>query len=318
MEIRPVRSGDIIGITRVVLSARGFRGQELEKAIEFDLARFRQAGITELIESETLIATDSGRMVGVLRYGEFEEDVHVTRPDLDPSVDAEQVTEAFLRAFWHYMSPQANRALYLDYPVSNNKWNTLGAVFEQCGFAKLVDRMDMRLQLTQPIPDANTDAGANPLTFASYDAQTHERFFQAFQASFQGSLDPMMEWDAKHPQESFTIFRERFGQFEPSTWVLATDASGTDVGFALFQHFQGGRYHNDTVLLYMAVLPEARGHGYGEELVREGLRRIRNLRGPQAHVSLTVSKPNTPAIKIYQKLGFTPVEAFSVYRMSRT
>lgn len=312
--IRPVRSGDIIGMTRVILAARGFRGARLEQQIEIDLARFREMGIVGEVESDTLIAMEEGRMVGVMRYGEFDEDAHLTRPEIDPEADGEEVTTAFLRGFWAEMRPTTKRAMYIDYPEPSSSLPTLGSILEKNGFHKLLDRLDMRLELTQEIPA--DDAGG--LMFSSYHESLHERFLQAYTNSFIDSLDPMMEWDAEHPRESFEMFRERFGTFDPNLWVLATDREGRDVGFALFQHFLGGRYHNDIVLLYMAVLPEARGHGYGEWIVREGLRRIRRSHGAKFPVSLTVSKPNTPAANIYKKLGFRPVESFSVYRMNRT
>lgn len=312
--IRPVRRGDIIGMTRVVLASRGLHGQELELQIERDLTRFRQQNLTEYLESETLIAMDGSKMVGVMRYGDFDGDVHLTRPEVDPSADPEQVSEVFMREFWKYMNPQSKKAVYIDYAEPGNPMETLGPLLEKCGFEVLVERTDMRLQLVQPLAPTTTR-----LTFTSYDLQLHNRFLHVFKESFRGSLDPMMDWDAKHPEQSLVMFRERFGRLEPSTWVLATDVNtGRDIGFALFQHFQGGRYHDNTVLLYTAVLQEARGQGFGEEIVREGLRRVRQLRGPREHVSLTVSKPNSPAAKIYKKIGFQPVENFTVYKMMRS
>lgn len=252
-------------------------------------------------------------MVGVMRYGEFDGEFHLTRPEVDPALDVTLVTEAFLRDFWWHAVPQTKKAVFIDYPEPYMELKTLGSIFTACGFEKWIDRTDMRLTLTQPFAPKT-----NQLTYTSYDKNTHARFLQAFEKSFESSLDPMMEWDATHPKQSFEMFRERFGHFEPEQWVLATDGKGQDVGFALFQHFQGGRYHDDTVLLYMAVLAPFRGLGYGEEIVREGLRRVRKLRGAQANVSLTVSKPNVPAAKIYQKIGFQPAGSFSVYRMLRS
>lgn len=97
IKIRPVRAGDVFAITRTVLAARGFRGAELEQQLERDLQRFRDHHITDLIESDTLVAVDGSRMVGVMRYGEFEGDVHLTRPDVDPVFEEATVTGAFCR-----------------------------------------------------------------------------------------------------------------------------------------------------------------------------------------------------------------------------
>lgn len=303
--VRPVQQGDIEGITRVVLAARGFEGQALDRQVERDLARFREQGIVELIESDSLVAERAGEIAGVLRYGEFSGEAHLTRPEADPTVSEEAVTRAFLQVIWQHLRPETERAVFIDYPTPAG---TLGPVFLQNGFEKLVDRLDMRLNVMKVEEQEST------LSFSSYAEANHDRFLQVFKQSFQGSLDPMMAWDAEHPDESFLLFRDRFGRQVPELWVLATDQAGRDVGFALFQPFSGGRYAGDTVLLYTAVLPEARGRGYGEAIVREGLRRVKKTRGLGAAVSLTVSATNRPARAIYEKLGFVPAEAFSVYR----
>ncbi|MBL0387675.1 GNAT family N-acetyltransferase [Tumebacillus sp. ITR2] len=310
IQIRPVRPGDVFGITRTVLAARGFHGPELDRQVEIDLQRFRDQNITDLIESETLIAHVGTRIVGVMRYGEFEGDVHLTHPDIDPAFDEELVTEAFLQKFWGLVESETGKAVYLDYP--NHQRKTLGDVFLRNGFYKLIDRVDMNLRLT-----ADVKPQTKSLLYSSYSKKTHDRFFEAFRTSFSGTLDPMMEWDAKHPEQSFEMFRERFGVFDPNLWVLATDSTGRDVGFALFQNFHGGRYGGTTMLLYMAVLPDSRGHGYGEEILREGLRRVRKSNGANATVALTVTRGNTPAERIYERLGFQSVEQFTVYNMKR-
>ncbi|KEO84404.1 GNAT family N-acetyltransferase [Tumebacillus flagellatus] len=310
IQIRPVRPGDLFGITRTVLAARGFHGPELDKQVEADLKRFHDHDIVELIESDALIAHVGARMVGVMRYGEFEGDVHLTRPDVDPAFDEAEVTGAFLQSFWELIENENGKAVYVDYPDQQGR--TLGHLFLQHGFRKLIDRLDMSLRLTADVKPETRD-----LAFHPYSKKTHDRFFAAFRTSFSGTLDPMMEWDAAHPEQSFAMFRERFGVFDPNLWVLATDRDGQDVGFALFQHFEGGRYGRTTVLLYMAVLPNARGLGYGFDILREGLRRVRKAKGPRALVSLTVTEGNTPAERIYQRAGFQPIEKFTVYNMKR-
>lgn len=309
MTIRPVRSGDLVAMTRVILAARGLCGEALERQVAADVARFREQNLVEVIETDGLAALEEERMVAVMRYGEFEGDVHLTRPEIDPDADAHAVTAALLQEFWSYMQESTKRALFIDYQTPRG---TLGEVFVQNGFEKAANRLDMRMRLQADIPQADSR-----LTFASFSEKNEMRFLQAFKDSFRGSLDPMMDWDARHPEMSFEMFRYRFGKFEPELWVLATDETGQDVGFAMFQHFPTGRYAGDVVLLYTAVIPEARGSGYGEEIIREGLRRIKAKRGGSATVALTVTETNTPAKRIYQRLGFSPVEEFSVYKMVR-
>jgi ribosomal protein S18 acetylase RimI-like enzyme len=310
--IRPARESDVVNLTRVVLAGRGLQGMALEMQVERDVARFRQQGLIGMVTAKTLVAFQGPLMVAVMRYGENEGEVHLSRPEVWPGVEEPDVCRAFLQAYWKHMKPSTQRAVYLDYPVPSSKWNTMGAVFAENGFSKLVERVDMRMNLSKPIAPPD-----DRLTFSRFDPKIYGRFLQSYKESFKGTLDPMMEWDSRNPERSLEIFHQNFGNFDPNLWILATDRKRRDVGFALFQTFDGGRYAGDTVLLYMAVLPFARGLGYGEEILRAGLRAVRERRGKGAPVSLTVSKPNKPAAAIYRRMGFRAVEEYAVYTQNR-
>lgn len=71
-------------------------------------------------------------------------------------------------------------------------------------------------------------------------------------------------------------------------------------GYAAFRHAAG-----EAELLRLAVLPEERRHGVARALVTEGFERLR-----QADVQicfLEVRSDNTPAIALYENLGFTRI-----------
>ncbi|ASS75094.1 hypothetical protein CIG75_08965 [Tumebacillus algifaecis] len=308
-QIRLVETGDVWDITRLVHRSRGLEGAILEAQVEQEVARFQEQGLVAEIESQTLVALDGARFAGILRYGGFETELQLQRPDVDPAYDEREVTKAFLQNIWSYAGPKILKATYVDY---HTRLGALGDVFEAAGFTRWVDRIDMRLKLTAEIAP-----GQKGLTFQSYSEAINERFFQVYKASYQDNLDPMMEWGATYPEKSFKMFQTRFGEFDRDLWVLATDADGRDVGFAIFHDFPGGRYAGDTVLLYTGVAPIARGKGFGGEIVREGVRRVRAKYGPGHAVSLSVTQGNEPAANNYKKLGFRPTEAFSVYKMVR-
>jgi ribosomal protein S18 acetylase RimI-like enzyme len=309
-EIRPVQKGDVWNIARLVHASRGLAGQMLEEQVERDVARFREQGLVEAIESETLIALSGAEFAGILRYGEFEEEVQLTRPDVHPAHDEREVAKALLQEVWTYVSPEVTKATYVDYPT---RTGTLGDVFEAAGFSRWVDRLDMRIRLTKEVAPPS-----RKLTFQSFTEEVEDRFYEVYRQAFTGSLDPMMDWSKEHPKLSFEIFQTRYGEIDPDLWVLATDREGRDVGFAMYQYFAGGRYAGDTLLLYTGVAPDARGKGYGEEIVREGLRRVREKRGAAHAVSLSVTVTNLPAVNLYKRLGFRPTDKFSVYKMERS
>lgn len=308
-QIRSVERGDVWNIARVVHRSRGLDGPLLDKQVEQDVARFQEHGVVHMLESNTLIALDGETFAGILRYGEFENELQLNRPDVDPAYDERTVTRALIGEIWSFTGPGITKATYVDYATHSG---TIGDVFLEAGFYRWVDRLDMRLKLAEEVGTARAD-----MTFQGYSEEVRERFYNVYRSSFTGTLDPMMEWSADYPEQSFVMFQTRFGAFDPDLWVLATDADGQDVGFAIFHDFASGRYAGDTVLLYTGVSPYARGKGYGGEIVREGLRRVRAKRGPQHAVSLSVTRANKPAEDNYRKLGFRPIEAFSVYKLDK-
>ncbi|HKI02719.1 MAG TPA: ribosomal protein S18-alanine N-acetyltransferase [Thermoanaerobaculia bacterium] len=104
-------------------------------------------------------------------------------------------------------------------------------------------------------------------------------------AAFQDSWPrEMLEYEVVHPRAVLLIASR--GEAEPPA------------GYAAFRHAAG-----EAELLRLAVLPAERRRGIARALIAEGLERLR-----QADVQicfLEVRKDNTPAIALYESLGFT-------------
>jgi GNAT superfamily N-acetyltransferase len=105
-----------------------------------------------------------------------------------------------------------------------------------------------------------------------------------------------------------------FGE-RPFAEVLLAEESAAVVGFALFFHnystFRGkpGIYLEDVF-----VLPERRGQGHGKAL----LRAIACLAVERdcARVEWSVLNWNEPSIRFYESLGATPLNEWTVYRLT--
>ena len=97
--------------------------------------------------------------------------------------------------------------------------------------------------------------------------------------------------------------------------VLFVMEDGKEVGFALFFHnfstFLGraGIYLED-----LFVLPEYRGHGHGKGLIRE-LARITVERGC-GRLEWSCLDWNRPSIDFYLSLGATPMDEWTIYRLT--
>jgi len=109
--------------------------------------------------------------------------------------------------------------------------------------------------------------------------------------------------------------REHLFGPRPFAEVLLADVAGVVIGFALFFHnystFVGrpGLYLED-----LFVEPAHRGKGHGKALFRE-LARLA-VRRDCGRLEWSVLKWNAPAIHFYDSLGATPMDGWTVYRLT--
>lgn len=83
---------------------------------------------------------------------------------------------------------------------------------------------------------------------------------------------------------------------------------GAAVGTANVQVLNGESY-----IYGFVVLPEARGHGYGRQLMVHMLNDLADQ--GDAPMYLEVEPDNTPAVTLYGSLGFVPEATFDYYRL---
>lgn len=97
--------------------------------------------------------------------------------------------------------------------------------------------------------------------------------------------------------------------------VIAREGDGA-VGFAVyFFNFSTWLGRPGLYLEDLFVRPEKRGHGYGRALLTH-LGRIAHERGC-GRMEWAVLDWNEPAIQFYKKLGATPMDEWTVFRLTR-
>ena len=101
----------------------------------------------------------------------------------------------------------------------------------------------------------------------------------------------------------------------PYAECLIAEHSGNAVGFALFFHTYSTFLGNPGLYLEdLFVMPDHRGRGLGKGLLL-AMAKLANERGC-GRVEWSVLDWNAPAIGFYEKLGATPVDGWTVYRLS--
>jgi len=125
---------------------------------------------------------------------------------------------------------------------------------------------------------------------------------------------------AKHPEQGAwrrhdLELREREPWFDPAGFFIA-DRHGTMAGFHWTKvHGPADAPGSIGEVYVVGVDPGERGTGLGRALTLAGLRYLRD-RG-LAEVMLYVDEDNTPAIRLYEELGFTRSATDAMYRHPR-
>jgi ribosomal protein S18 acetylase RimI-like enzyme len=89
-----------------------------------------------------------------------------------------------------------------------------------------------------------------------------------------------------------------YGVFNPKLWLIARHAD-SDVGCLILADHPR---HGNLELVYMGVVPECRGRGWGGTLARQAQWMARTLGRPR--LVLAVDAANQPAIAAYVAAGF--------------
>ncbi len=174
--------------------------------------------------------------------------------------------------------------------------------------------------LTSPLPGSAPAADLVPL---NWDADSQlERLTRVVEQTYGGTLDCPELSRFRSARQIIAGYREA-DTFDPRGWYLlrGSDRSigESDRGvLILARHRTAGA---DGVgesfvaeLVYMGLVPEARGHGLAGTLVAEAVRR--SAAAGARRLILAVDEKNEPARKRYREFGFRPMMRETVFAKS--
>jgi len=145
----------------------------------------------------------------------------------------------------------------------------------------------------------------SPLEFEPYSPASHQRLARVVEATYQQTMDcPGLE-KVRTTDDVLAGYRQ-MGAFDPERWLIARHA-GNDVGCLLLTDHPR---HQNLELVYMGVVPAARGKHWGYQIARHAQWIARQI--GRRRLVLAVDETNAPALKMYQEAGFKAWERRSV------
>jgi len=138
---------------------------------------------------------------------------------------------------------------------------------------------------------------ASPVRFESYCPANHDRLARVVGATYQETLDCPRLNGVRQIDDVLAGYRAT-GVFSPGRWLLVRH-QGEDVGCLLLaDHPEQESYE----LVYMGLVPSARGNGWGKDITRRAQWLTREA--GRRRLVLAVDSANGPAIRMYSMLGF--------------
>jgi GNAT superfamily N-acetyltransferase len=176
------------------------------------------------------------------------------------------------------------------------------AVLREGGFQPLANLLYL---LSEPA-DFPTQSPEGVLQFRPLSAMSPEAFARLVEATYEGSLDcPGLE-GTRSMDDVMASYRSS-GVYSPQRW-FAVRAEGCDVGCLLLaDHPQDNHFE----LIYMGLVPSARGHGWGKEIVRFAQWKTRQA--GRERIVVAVDSANRPAVAMYAAAGFRAWDRRWVY-----
>jgi len=149
------------------------------------------------------------------------------------------------------------------------------------------------------------------LTYQPYTPADHQRLASLVEQTYQGTLDcPAL--DGVRSIQDVLMGYQATGEYDPSRWLFIQsqtgDAETGSVGCLLLADHPRDKQWE---LIYMGLVPEARGRGWGLEATRQAQWQVRQA--GRDRLVLAVDATNKYAVRVYAEAGFVTWDRRSVF-----
>lgn len=156
--------------------------------------------------------------------------------------------------------------------------------------------------LTLPLPAVpQQQRETAEIVFRQYDSVDEQCFLQTTERTYHGSLDCPGLGELRSTQDILLSHRHT-GIHDPRLWLLA-EINATPIGVVILTHVP---MRNAAEMVYVGVVPEARGKQYGRCLVSRAIATASQEN--KNDLILAVDFRNHYAMRIYDALGFVETD----------
>ena len=139
-----------------------------------------------------------------------------------------------------------------------------------------------------------------------------EALAELVEITYQESLDCPPLNQLRSARQILSGYR-RATSYAPDLWWIAYDRVEQAVGCLLMGRHQT-KDHPVLELVYMGILPQARGRRYGRQLVRKAIRAAKETEA--ARLLVAVDRRNAPAVQAYEQFGLKRLFSETVWARS--
>jgi ribosomal protein S18 acetylase RimI-like enzyme len=175
-------------------------------------------------------------------------------------------------------------------------------VLQRVGFRHLADLRYMTAESAR-FPLAAPDG---ELEYGPYHGSQRDRLMDLVGRTYVGTLD-CRDLDGVRDLDHVIKGYEATGTYRPENWLFVRN-EGEDVGVLLLADHPKGRHWE---LMYIALVPEARGRGWGRQITRYAQWLARGA-GVE-RIVVAVDAANLPAVAMYRHSGFELWDQRAVY-----
>jgi mycothiol synthase len=243
------------------------------------------------------VAERKGRLVGYLDVGEAED----RRFNVDARTLQPDVADVLVAAAEERARTAAGAGAVLRGYVQGDE-PVLQEVYERTGWRPIRHSFQMRIDLTDGLPEPEWPVGLSPRNFELGEEQ------RVYEANMDAFAD---HWDFhRQPKEDWRRYTVDHHGFDPTLWWLVED--GDEIaGFALNSwHFSGDRRFGWVGSL--GVRPPWRRRGLGMALLRHSFLDFRRRGATRVGLGVDAENP-TGALRLYERVGMHVVRRTDIY-----